>query len=221
MNPYGPSSHYRPLWIAIPTLIVLPFVVHVLGLSVNSASIIVILAIATIGLNLCVGYTGLVSFGHSTWFGIGAYAAALIQLDWFPNQIILPILLSTIVVAVGATFVGVLILRRRGVYFSLLTLALAALTYTVCFRWSAVTGGEDGLGGLKRGSIGPFSLDNTMTYYVFVAMIGLALLYAVLRLTRSPFGGIGLGAVFRRTAGDGRDRWHAQHSRAGGRRAIL
>ncbi|HZD89783.1 MAG TPA: branched-chain amino acid ABC transporter ATP-binding protein/permease [Pseudolabrys sp.] len=188
MNPYGPSSHYRPLWIAIPTLIVLPFVVHVLGLSVNSASIIVILAIATIGLNLCVGYTGLVSFGHSTWFGIGAYAAALIQLDWFPNQIILPILLSTIVVAVGATFVGVLILRRRGVYFSLLTLALAALTYTVCFRWSAVTGGEDGLGGLKRGSIGPFSLDNTMTYYVFVAMIGLALLYAVLRLTRSPFG---------------------------------
>ena len=53
---------------------------------------VVILAIATMGLNLCVGYTGLVSFGHSTWFGIGAYAAGLIQLHWFPDQIWLPLI---------------------------------------------------------------------------------------------------------------------------------
>ena len=83
---------------------------------------------------------------------------------------------------------GVIILRRRGVYFSLLTLALAALTYTTAFRWSNVTGGEDGLGGLKRGSIGTFSLDNTLNYYIVVALIGLAVLYALLRLVRSPFG---------------------------------
>ena len=69
----------------------------------------------------------------------------------------------------SSTVVGVIILRRRGVYFSLLTLALAALTYTIAFRWTAVTGGEDGLGGLKRGSIGPFSLDNALTYYIVVA----------------------------------------------------
>ena len=72
---------------------------------------------------------------------------------------------------------GVIILRRRGVYFSLLTLALAALTYTVAFRWSEVTGGEDGLGGLKRGSIGPLSLDNALAYYIVVALIGLGVLY--------------------------------------------
>ena len=107
------------------------------------------------GLNLCVGYTGLISFGHSTWFGIGAYAAGLIQLHWFHDQIWLPILLSMVVVAALSTAAGVLILRRRGVYFSLLTLALSALTYTVAFRWTEVTGGEDGLSGLKRGSIGP------------------------------------------------------------------
>ena len=71
-----------------------------------------------------------------------------------------------VVVAVLSAVAGILILRRRGVYFSLLTLALAALTYTIAFRWTEVTGGEDGLGGLKRGSIGPISLDNALAYYV-------------------------------------------------------
>ena len=86
------------------------------------------------------GARALVSFGHSTWFGIGAYAAGLIQLHWFRGEIWLPLLLSMIVVALASTVVGVIILRRRGVYFSLLTLALAALTYTTAFRWSSLTG---------------------------------------------------------------------------------
>ena len=181
-------SKYRPLWIAAVSLIALPFVMRVFGLSVNTASMAVILAIATMALNLCVGYTGLVSFGHSTWFGIGAYAAGLIQLHWFHNQIWLPILLSMAVVAALSTAVGILILRRRGVYFSLLTLALAALTYTVAFRWTEVTGGEDGLSGLKRGSIGPVFLDDGLAFYVVVALIGLCALYVLLRVVRSPFG---------------------------------
>jgi branched-chain amino acid transport system ATP-binding protein len=184
----SPSAKYRPLWLAAAALIALPFAIGALGLSVNTATNVVILAIATMGLNLCVGYTGLVSFGHGAWFGIGAYAAGLIQLHWFGGEIWLPILLSTIVVGIASTAAGIVILRRRGVYFSLLTLALSALTYTVAFRWSEVTGGEDGLGGLKRGSIGPFSLDNAYTYYVMTAVIGLATLYLLLRLARSPFG---------------------------------
>ena len=132
--------------------------------------------------------TGLVSFGHSAWFGIGAYAAGLIQLHLFPGQIWLPLLLSMPVVAIISAVVGAVILRRRGVYFSLLTLALAALTYTIAFRWTAVTGGEDGLGGLKRGSLGPFNLDNALAYYAVVSMIGLGVLYLLIRLVRSPFG---------------------------------
>src|SRR5450432_3830183 len=188
MKAASSSEKYRPLLLAGLALIALPFVLKLFGLSLNTATMVVILAIATMGLNLCVGYTGLVSFGHGTWFGIGAYAAGLIQLHWFGGEIWLPLLLSMAVVAVLATLVGVVILRRRGVYFSLLTLALAALTYTTAFRWSNVTGGEDGLGGLKRGSIGAFSLDNTLNYYIVVALIGLAVLYALLRLVRSPFG---------------------------------
>jgi ABC-type branched-subunit amino acid transport system ATPase component/ABC-type branched-subunit amino acid transport system permease subunit len=176
------------LLLASLALVVLPFILPPLGLSLNTGTNVVILAIAAMGLNLCVGYTGLVSFGHGTWFGIGAYAAGLIQLHAFGGEIWLPLLASMAFVALLSTAVGIIILRRRGVYFSLLTLALAALTYTIAFRWSEVTGGEDGLGGLKRGSVGTFSLDNALAYYIAVALIGLAVLYALLRLVRSPFG---------------------------------
>ena len=182
------TQKYRPLLLAALALIALPFALRLLGLSLNTGIAVVILAIAAMALNLCVGYTGLVSFGHSTWFGIGAYVAGLIQLNWFGGEIWLPLLLSMVAVAVLSTIGGIIILRRRGVYFSLLTLAFAALTYTVAFRWSSVTGGEDGLGGLKRGSIGPFSLDNALNFYVVVALIGLAVLFVLLRLVRSPFG---------------------------------
>src|SRR5436190_18976127 len=182
------ATKYRPLLLAALALIALPFGMQALGLSHNTGTMVVALAIATMGLNLCVGYTGLVSFGHGTWFGIGAYAAGLIQLNWFRGEIWLPLLLSLVVVAVAAAIVGVIILRRRGVYFSLLTLALSALAYTTAFRWTRVTGGEDGLGGLKRGSIGAFSLDNALNYYVVVAVLSLAVLYLLLRLVRSPFG---------------------------------
>jgi ABC-type branched-subunit amino acid transport system ATPase component/ABC-type branched-subunit amino acid transport system permease subunit len=181
-------SKYQPLLFAVAGLLLLPPAMHALGLSLNTASMVIILAIATMGLNLCVGYTGLVSFGHSTWFGIGAYAAGLIQLHWFPNTIFLPLVLSMVFVAALSACVGMLILRRRGVYFSLLTLALSALTYTVAFRWTDVTGGEDGLGGLKRGTIGPIHLDDPTAFYIFVAVLGLATLYLLMRLTRSPFG---------------------------------
>jgi branched-chain amino acid transport system ATP-binding protein len=186
MNPL--PTKYRPLLVAALALIALPFAMRGLGLSLNTGTLVVALAIAAMGLNLCVGYTGLVSFGHATWFGIGGYAAGLIQLNWFGGEIWVPLLLSMVVVATLSTLVGFVILRRRGVYFSLLTLALAALTYTIAFRWSNVTGGEDGLGGLKRGGIGTISLDNALAYYIVVALIALGVLTMLLRLVRSPFG---------------------------------
>jgi branched-chain amino acid transport system ATP-binding protein len=188
MKTPSPAAKYRPLLLATLAVILLPFALELLGLSLNTGIMVVALAIAAIGLNLCVGYTGLVSFGHGTWFGIGAYAAGLIQLHWFRGEIWLPLLLSMIVVAIASTFAGIVILRRRGVYFSLLTLALAALTYTTAFRWSNLTGGEDGLGGLKRGSIAGFNLDNALNYYIVVSVLCLGVLFLLLRLVRSPFG---------------------------------
>ena len=179
---------HQPLWIGGAGLVLLPVVLQAIGLTYDNATVVVLLAMAAMGLNLLVGYTGLVSFGHSAWFGIGGYAAALAQLHWFKGQIVLPLLFSIGFTASLALVVGFLILRRRGVYFSLLTLALCALTFAIAFRWTALTGGEGGLGGIERHSLGPLDLDDHFTYYAFVAVIAFAVMYAMLRFVRSPFG---------------------------------
>ncbi len=184
----NPWAKYQPLWVGAAALVALPFIMPLLGQTVSTASVLVILAIATLGLNVLVGFTGLVSFGHAAWYGIGAYTAALIQKHWLHEQILIPILLSMICIGLLSFVVGLLILRRRGVYFALMTLALAALSYTVSFRWTEVTGGEDGLGGLQRGTLGPIDLADNNAYYVLVALFGLAVLYLMLRMLRSPFG---------------------------------
>jgi branched-chain amino acid transport system ATP-binding protein len=181
-------SRNRTLLVGLAALVLLPVLVRVLGLGVNTATQIVTLALAALGLNLLVGFTGLTSFGHSAWFGIGAYAAAISQKHWFAGQIGLPIAFSVAFVALLAFLVGLLILRRRGVYFALLTLALSALTYTVAFRWTELTGGEDGLGGLSRGGFAALPLDNHTVYYAFVALVAFGVLYGLLRVVRSPFG---------------------------------
>jgi ABC-type branched-subunit amino acid transport system ATPase component/ABC-type branched-subunit amino acid transport system permease subunit len=181
-------AKFPPLAIGAVALVLLPLAMRVLGLSTSTATQIVCLAIAALGLNMLVGFTGLTSFGHSAWFGIGAYAAAITQKHWFHDQLLAPLLFSVAFVTVLSCLVGVLILRRRGVYFALLTLAFAALTYAVAFRWTELTGGEDGLGGLKRGGIAAIPLDDSNVYYAFVALIALGVLYLLLRVTRSPFG---------------------------------
>ena len=184
----GAIAKVRPLWIAAAALVALPFLMPLFGLTVNTATVTVILAIAALGLNILVGYTGLTSFGQAAWLGIGAYAAAIAQKNWLHGQILLPILIALAFVALLSLVVGFMILRRRGVYFALLTLALSALAYAIAFRWTAVTGGEDGLGGLERGRIGPISLDSAPVWYALVAAVALAVLSVVLRVVRSPFG---------------------------------
>ena len=182
------NKKYYPLAIGALALVVLPFALQALGLTLTSSTDVVIFAIAAMGLNLLVGYTGLTSFGHGAWFGLGAYAAALSQKYWFSGQFVLPFLFSLLFIAALASVVGFLILRRRGVYFSLLTLALSALTFAIAFRWTAFTGGESGLGGIVRPGIGPFNLDDPVTYLAVVSVIGFIVLFVLLRVTRSPFG---------------------------------
>ncbi len=181
-------TRYRPLLIGAAALVALPFAMPLLGLTINTATVVVLLTIAVLGLNVIMGYNGLISFGHAAWFGIGAYAAAISQRNWFGDQVFVPILFAVAFVAVASLFVGALMLRRRGVYFALMTLALSALVYTVSFRWTELTGGEDGLGNLVRGNLGPIDLDDPIAWYGFVAIIGLIVLYGLVRVVRSPFG---------------------------------
>src|ERR687893_2372832 len=122
---------YAPLIIAAVSLGVLPFALDRLGLPLRSSIDVVVFAIAWMGLNVLIGATGLVSFGHGAWFGLAAYAAAISQRHWFGGDVVLPALFAILFVAAASTLAGALILRRRGVYFSLLTLALTALLFAI------------------------------------------------------------------------------------------
>ena len=179
-----------PLIAAALALVLLPFVLDVVGLPLRTAIDVVVFAVACMGLNILVGHTGLVSFGHGAWFGLGAYAAALSQRYWFSGDVILPALFAMLFVAVTALLSGALILRRRGVYFSLLTLALTALLFAICYRWTEFTGGESGLGGVTRGAVLGVDLERDWTYYGVVAALGMAVCSLLWRFHRSPAGSV-------------------------------
>ena len=171
-------------------LAVLPAALGVLGLTTTSATEVVVFAIACMALNILVGYTGLVSFGHGAWFGLAAYIAALLQLRMAPGSFVLPVLAGLVSVLVLSALLGALILRRRGVYFSLLTLAFAAMVYTVAFRWTDVTGGENGIGGISRPSLAGASLEANGAYYAFVALIAFLIAVGLWRFHHSPLGSV-------------------------------
>src|SRR5262247_4568943 len=183
-------DEHAPLVIAALALAVLPFALDLVGLPLRTSIDVVAFAIACMGLNVLVGYTGLVSFGHGAWFGLGAYAAALSQRYWFPDGIVLPFLFAIVFVAGTALISGALILRRRGVYFSLLTLALTALLFAIGYRWTELTGGESGLGGVTRASVLNLDLESDQAYYWVVAAIGMAVCYLLWRFHRSPAGSV-------------------------------
>ncbi len=184
------SALRSPTLLAALACAVLPFLLLAGGLTLTSATDVVIFAVACMALNLLVGHTGLVSFGHGAWFGLGAYAAALAQRHWFPGSMVWPALFALAFLLVASVLVGFLVLRRRGVYFSLLTLAFSALTYAVAFRWTAFTGGENGLGGVTRAVWFGVDLENPWLYYGLVCLLGLVAVYVLARLHGSPIGSV-------------------------------
>ncbi len=199
MNPMSPPAAPAPVPSGLGTerrmgllmaagLVVLPFALQAGGLTMTSAVDCVLLALVGLGLNLLLGTTGLVSFGHAAWFGLGAYTLAIVQQRLLPGSVLLPLGAAVVLVATASAVLGGLVLRRRGVYFSLLTLALSALAFTVAYRWTALTGGENGLGGIERRALAGWSLDDPWNFYSFVAVIALAVGLFMLRLSHSPFG---------------------------------
>jgi hypothetical protein len=146
------------------------------------------LAMVRIGHNLLLGYTGLLSFGHGLFFGLAAYCVALTQLHWFPNSLLLPLAAGVLFAGLLGVAIGFLALRRRGVYFSLLTLAFTALTYTIVFRWTSFTGGENGLSGVRRLPLAGLDLDDQRTFYYFCAVIVLLTAWLLWRVVHAPLG---------------------------------
>src|SRR5262249_61851068 len=104
--------------------------------------------------------------------------------------LVLPFLVAIVSVAGTALISGALILRRRGVSFSLLTLALTALLFAIGYRWTELTGGESGLGGVTRATVLNLDLESDHAYYWVVAAIGMAVCYLLWRFHRSPAGSV-------------------------------
>ncbi|MGA2893441.1 MAG: branched-chain amino acid ABC transporter permease [Xanthobacteraceae bacterium] len=137
--------------------------------------------------NLLIGYVGLVSFGHALYFGWASYLAAFAAKTWgLPPE--LAVLTGTATAAVLGVIAGSLAIRRQGIYFAMITLALAQMMYLVALRVK-LTGGEDGIQAVPRGRLfGVFDLNDEMTMYVFVLVVVLAGFFLIYRIINSPFG---------------------------------
>ncbi|MGH6630429.1 MAG: branched-chain amino acid ABC transporter permease, partial [Burkholderiales bacterium] len=188
MNARRLLSH--PLAIAALGLLVLPQIVLALGFTYSTATEIAIMAMVAIGYNLLLGYTGLLSFGHGLFFGLAAYATTLSQIHWFKDSFFLPLLFAVGFSAVLGLIIGFLVLRRRGVYFSLVTLALTALVFYIVYRWTSFTGGENGLSGVKRVSVLGLDLDSQTVFYWFISAIVFLVACSMWRVVHSPLGSV-------------------------------
>lgn len=137
--------------------------------------------------NLLVGYVGLLSFGHALYFGWAGYLCAYAAKDWgLPPEV--AVLIGAATAAVLGLVAGAIAIRRQGIYFAMITLALAQMMYLVALRVK-LTGGEDGIQDVPRGHLfGVFDLNNEMTMYAFVLVIVLAALFLIYRIINSPFG---------------------------------
>ena len=151
----------------------LPFALLAGGLTLTSATDVVIFAIACMALNMLVGHTGLVSFGHGAWFGLGAYAAALAQRHWFPGSMLWPALFALAFLSwspVSDRLPRAAPARR--LFFAADARVLRADATRSRFAGRAFTGGENGLGGVTRANWFGVDLDNAWVYYALVASIG-------------------------------------------------
>src|SRR5574337_1401299 len=134
------------MWIV---LLALPYWLPRVGGYPALGSKVLIYAIATMGLNIVLGFTGGLSFGQAAYFGLGAYGAGM-TLKYLAPSTPLAILIGTLAGGLAATVFGPLVMRRRGIYFAMITIAIGQLLYFIAVRWNNVTGGEDGLAGFQR-----------------------------------------------------------------------
>ena len=137
--------------------------------------------------NLLIGYVGLMSFGHAAYFGMGAYVTAWTAKVWHLTPE-LAIVLGGVAGAVLGLAFGWLAIRRQGIYFAMITLALAQMSYFFCLQ-APFTGGEDGIQQVPRGALfGVFSLADDMAMYAVVAVLFIAVFLLIHRIVHSPFG---------------------------------
>ena len=168
--------------VMVALLVVAPFFVYPLFLMQALC-----FAMFACAFNLLIGYVGLLSFGHALYFGWASYLSAHAAKVWgFPPE--LAILTGAATAAALGLIAGALAIRRQGIYFAMITLALAQMMYFFAVQ-AKFTGGEDGIQAVPRGKLfGVFNLADTMTMYVVVVVLFLACFLFIHRVINSPFG---------------------------------
>ena len=173
----------------IAFLLVFPLLMPYQALAIN----ILIFGLFAVGFNLLFGYTGLLSFGHAAFLGVGSYLTGIgmvhLGLPWG-----VAVLLGVLSAALVGVVMGYLAIRTRGIYFSMVTLALAQIVYYAFYKAERWTGGENGLRGIQVPSMDVLGirldfLDPTTKYYVILVFVATALWF-VSRLLASPFGAV-------------------------------
>jgi branched-chain amino acid transport system permease protein len=173
-------------------LLLAPYWMTPLGGYTALGTRVLVLGLAAMSVNFLLGFTGVLSFGHAAYFGLGAYGAGF-ALKFLAPSSPLALVCGTLLGGIAGAILGALIARRRGVYFAMVTIAFGQVFYYIAFQWSSVTGGDDGLRGFSRQplDLGFTTIDilsNATAFYYFV-LLCLALVVAIMAfILRSPFG---------------------------------
>ncbi|NKC05207.1 branched-chain amino acid ABC transporter permease [Ochrobactrum haematophilum] len=188
---HGAASSRKPainslsaviLVIAILALAAAPFVVYPIFLMK-----MLCFALFASAFNLLLGYTGILSFGHAAFFGGAAYITAHTVKEWGVTPEV-GLILGVLAAAALGLVIGYLAIRRQGIYSTMITLALSQMFFFFCLQ-AAFTHGEDGLQGVPRGYLfGFIDLNNQMNMYYFVLAVFVLGVFAIWRITNSPFG---------------------------------
>ena len=173
-------------------LLAMPYWLPAIGGYVELGSRVIVLGLAAMALNFLLGYTGVLSFGHAAYFGLGAYGAAM-TIRYLVPSTGLAIVVGVLVATVAAAIIGPLIIRLRGVYFAMVTIAFGQVFFFIAFRWNSVTGGDDGLTGWTRLPLhfGFATVDiqnNPRAFYYLVLVLFAICVGLMALLLRSPFG---------------------------------
>jgi len=172
----------HPILVMAAVLAAVSAIALAAGMPIHRITQIAIYTLYGAGVNFLIGYLGLVPFGASFFFGCASYAVAIAAGAWSGNEF------GAVLIAGGfsvllALVVGAVILRRKGLYFSLLTLACSQIAFEIAFKWTSVTGGENGLQNVQRPLFG-----SAMAFHVFALALVILLLWVLWRVAHAPFG---------------------------------
>ncbi len=177
------------VWVLLLTM---PYWISSVGGYTSLGSRVLVLALAAMSLNFLLGFTGVLSFGHAAYFGLGVYGMGLTIKYLIPSTLA-GTAIGVLAGAAAAAVIGPLIVRLRGIYFAMATIAFGQVFYFITYRWNSVTGGDDGLSGWHRlpinfgfASLDIFDSDKAFYYWVLICFaVATGIMAALLH---SPFG---------------------------------